>query len=99
MTRSDSPIAALAEAVELNRPLGVCDVERGPVAVREGVPDGVVAVDGDAIGDSPLVDGRADAVDVRLDGNSGVWTPRLAAVNGSELSHSVAPARDGRLLS
>jgi hypothetical protein len=60
-------VAALAEVVECNRPACVRDVERGPVAVRKGVPDGVVAVDGDGIGDSPFVDGRADAVDVCLE--------------------------------
>jgi hypothetical protein len=60
-------VATFAEVVVSNRPLSVCDVERGPVAVRKGVPDGVVAVDGDGIHDSPLIDGRADAVDVCLE--------------------------------
>jgi hypothetical protein len=53
--------------VESNRTLCICDIERGPVSVRKGVPDGVVAVDGDGIRDAPLLDGRADAVDVRLE--------------------------------
>jgi hypothetical protein len=49
-------VAPFAEVMEADRAVGVGDVHSGPVSVREGAPDRVIAVDRDGIASSRLVD-------------------------------------------
>src|SRR4051812_38423890 len=60
-------VLALAEAMVPNLPLRIYEVERRPVAVPEGIPYRIVAVDRDRIGDPQFVGGSADIVEVVLD--------------------------------
>jgi hypothetical protein len=64
-------VAAFAEVVVADDPLGVDEVERGPIAVGEGVPDLVVVVDRDRVVDRPLPGRLAHQVDVVLEGELG----------------------------
>jgi hypothetical protein len=60
-------VVALAEAVVADLPLGVDEVERRPVEVAEGGPDGVVVVDRDRVVDPQVLDLLADVVEVMLE--------------------------------
>jgi hypothetical protein len=60
-------VVALTKAVVPNLPLAVDEVERRPVVVAEGGPDGVVVVDRDRVVDPQVVDLLADVVEVVLE--------------------------------
>ena len=60
-------VVALAEVVVADPPLGVGEVDRGPVVVVERGPDRVVAVDRDRIVDAQLLDRPADVADIVFD--------------------------------
>ncbi len=60
-------VSTFTELMVPNAPLGVRDVERGPVLVPERVPNGVVVVDRDRVLDAHLPRGSTHALDVVLD--------------------------------
>ena len=60
-------VVALTEAVVADLPLGVDEVERRPVVVVEGGPDGVVVVGRDRVVDRQVLDGSADVAEVVLE--------------------------------
>jgi hypothetical protein len=60
-------VVALAEAVVADLPLGVDEVQRWPVEVGEGGPDGVVVVDRDRVVDPQVLDLSADVAEVVLE--------------------------------
>jgi hypothetical protein len=59
---------ALAEPVVADPPGGIHEVQRRPEVVGERLPDGVVAVERDGIGDPHALHRPADVVDVTLEG-------------------------------
>src|SRR4051812_22992468 len=61
-------VASFAEVLILDDALGVDEVQRRPVVVREGAPDFVVIVDRDWVVDRSLVCRAPHAVDVVLEG-------------------------------
>ena len=60
-------VVALAKAVVADLALGVNKVQRRPVKVVEGTPDGVVVIDCDRIVDPQVLDLLADVVEVVLE--------------------------------
>ena len=65
-------VVAFAEVVQANGAVAIDDVQGGPIPVREGVPDRVVAVDGDGICQLPLLDCPLMLSTSVSNGNSGV---------------------------
>jgi hypothetical protein len=65
--------------VETDAPLGVGEIERGPVAVRELVPDAVVGVEGDRIVDLEGTRVRVDVPWIGLEAELGVCTPTIVS--------------------
>src|SRR5258705_12823484 len=61
-------VAALAEVLVADDALRIDEVERRPVVVVEGAPDGVVVVDRDRVVDPAFLRGLPDTVDVVLEG-------------------------------
>jgi hypothetical protein len=55
-------VVALTEAVMADLPLCIDEVQRRPVVVAERIPDPIVAVDRDRIGNPQVVGGSADAL-------------------------------------
>ena len=74
-------VLALAEMVVPNPTLRVGEVQRRPVVVGEGAPDGVVVVDRDRVVDSEVARLRLDVVQVVLEAELG----RVDADDGEPL--------------
>jgi hypothetical protein len=75
MTRSDLAIFALPEVVITNSSFPVDEVLRRPVFVVERLPNPVVAVDGDRVGDLQIAQAFSTFTRSFSNENSGVCTP------------------------
>ena len=62
-----SLVLTFAEVVVADPALGIDEVERRPVVVVEGLPHGVVVVDGDRVPDIELLDAATDVVEIPLE--------------------------------
>src|ERR687890_2427758 len=68
-------VLSLAEVVVADHSLLICDVERRPVVIGEGTPDGVVAIERDRVIHPHVLGGRDHVVDVLLDAELGRVNP------------------------
>ena len=64
-------VRTLAVVVVADAPLGVGEVEGGPVVVHERIPDRIVVVDRDRVGHPHVREGAADVGEVVLEGELG----------------------------
>ena len=95
-------VLALAEVVVADPALRIGEVDRRPVVVVEGVPDAVVAVDGDRVRHPQRAGLGDDVVDVvlevelrRMDADRGQPLSRVLRIPGADVGQRAQPVDAG----